>query len=65
MGMFDGLNQILRQKYDPKFAEEQAFEKQKKLSEIQVENYIKTKKAKGAKGPINLDIRNIDGSAKR
>ena len=28
----DGLTTILRQKYDPKYAEEQEFEKQKKLS---------------------------------
>jgi hypothetical protein len=60
--MFEGLSQLLRKKNDPKYAEEQEFEKQKQLSAIQVENYIKTKKAKGATGAIPINIRSVDGS---
>ena len=49
----DGLDEIQRQKYDPKYQDEQKAEIEKKLNEIRIET-SKKRKEKKAKKNIKL-----------
>ena len=48
----DGLGEILRQKYDPKYEDENKAEIEKKLLEIRVEREKKLKEKKGRKPKV-------------
>jgi hypothetical protein len=57
-GIYSGLGEILKQKYDPNYSKEVEFEKQKKLSEIQLKYYMDSKRKKDNKG--NGELIKID-----